>query len=93
MCRATSGHALCCLLPHATCHHPASLPAVFPNGGSPPLPTGFISVPLQGVSNPGSPTSRHMYGASPPHHHSPFGASPPYGSSPPPGWLMLAGSQ
>ncbi|KAL4420998.1 hypothetical protein ABPG77_001317 [Micractinium sp. CCAP 211/92] len=67
----------------------ASPPAVFPNGGSPPLPTGFISVPLQGVSNPGSPTSRHMYGASPPHHHSPFGASPPYGSSPPPG---MAGS-
>ncbi|KAL4425902.1 hypothetical protein ABPG75_009918 [Micractinium tetrahymenae] len=67
----------------------ASPPSVFPNGGSPPLPTGFISVPLQAMSNPGSPTSRHMYGASPPHHHSPFGASPPYGSSPPPG---MAGS-
>jgi hypothetical protein len=61
----------------------ASPPAVFPNGGSPPLPTGFISVPLQHhgmMSDPASPTSRHMYGGSPP----PFGASPPpYGSSPP----------
>jgi hypothetical protein len=58
-------------------------PTVFPNGGSPPLPTGFISVPLQHhgmMSDPASPTSRHMYGGSPP----PFGASPPpYGSSPP----------
>lgn len=81
----------------------APLPgAVFPQGGSPPLPTGFISVPLQPVraspSDPGSPTARPMYGASPPHphHHMPYGASPPhphvYGSSPPGGrpWLGIA---
>jgi hypothetical protein len=71
----------------------ASPPAVFPQGGSPPLPTGFISVPLQPVrappSDPGSPTARPMYGASPPHphHHMPYGSSPPhphiYGTSPP----------
>ncbi|PSC76092.1 Sn1-specific diacylglycerol lipase beta [Micractinium conductrix] len=97
---------------HPHHHHPvphhdgamersASPPAVFPNGGSPPLPTGFISVPLQhALGDPGSPTSRHMYGGSPPPYGaSPplYGASPPYGcsppgmpGSPPPGMVYLA---
>jgi hypothetical protein len=82
--------------PHVTLFPPSS-PAVFPAGGSPPLPTGFISVPLHHA---------HHHTHHPGHHHPPthsipsepgsptarimyssspppYGASPPYGSSPP----------
>ena len=73
----------------------ASPPGYYPAGASPPLPTGFISVPIHATrgpdsGQPGSPPGgmagpHMMLGASPPHHHHHYGggASPPMPGSPP----------